>query len=148
MQVRTGGPRAIVLGLPQPITKNRWKDDLVDDAVSLGWDVTHLPAGEVSCEQVVDACKGSDLLIWARTHRHNPAGDIPGMLRRIEDAGTVTVAVHLDLYWGIPRREVTIGKTPWWSCQLVLTADGGHEAGFAERGVTHYWCPPSAVRTS
>ena len=51
--------------------------------------------------------------------------------------------MHLDLYWGIPRREVTIGKTPWWSCQLVLTADGGHEAGFAERGVTHYWCPPA-----
>jgi hypothetical protein len=63
------------------------------------------------------------------------------MLRRIEDAGTVTVALHLDLYWGIVHRQSAIGQHPWWSCQHVFTADGGKRP-WRQRGVNHHWLPP------
>lgn len=137
------GPRAVVLGIPQPIGTNRWKDDLADDASSLGWDVTHIPARGAPIDAVVDLCRGADLLIWARTHQHDPAGDAEVMLRRVEDAGCATVGLHMDLYWGIPRRESRIGIDPFWTCQGVFTADGGREGDFADRWVNHHWCPPA-----
>lgn len=137
------GPRAVILGCPQPMNRNRWKDGLAEEAEALGWDVTHIPAKGIRCEDVVRVCRGADLLIWARTHHHQPAGDIHGMLRAIEDTGTGTVALHLDKYFGVPHREARIGEHPWWTCQTVWTADGGHERDFAARGIPHYWCPPA-----
>lgn len=134
--------RALLLGAPRPLHLNRWKDDLAEGGDLLGWDITHVPARDIPADDVVRLAKGMDLLIWARTHGHNPTGDIAAMLRRIEDAGTFTVALHLDLYWGIPRREVEIGVHPWWSCQHVFTADGGAR-DWLGRGVNHHWLPPA-----
>lgn len=138
--------RCIVLGAPRPLHLNRWKDCLTEGAQDLGWNVQHLPARSIPTADVVRACKGADMLIWARTHGHVPDGDIGRMLCEIEDAGTATVALHLDLYWGIPRREQQIGVDPWWSCQWVFTADGGHQEQFLARGVNHRWLPPPLGR--
>lgn len=133
--------KVLLLGHPRPLVANRWKDDLAEAGELLGWDVTHIPVRDVPAEDVVRQAKGADLLIWARTHGHDPVGDMAGMLRRIEDTGTATVALHLDLYWGIGRRETQIGVHPWWTCQYVFTADGGRR-DWAGRGVNHFWCPP------
>lgn len=138
--------RVIVLGAPRPLHLNRWKDCLTEGGQDLGWDMVHLPARDIPAEHVVTACRGADMLIWARTHGHNPTGDIPRMLCAIEDAGTTTVGLHLDLYWGIRSREPQIGMDPWWSCQWVFTADGGHQAEFLARGVNHRWLPPPLGR--
>jgi hypothetical protein len=140
--------RVVVLGIPQPLNACRWKDDLCEEAGALGWNVMHLPTKGTSCDTVVQACTGADLLIWARTHGHNPRGDVRGMLRRVEDGGTVTVGLHMDKYWGVPHREAQVGVSPWWSCQYVFTADGGNEARFAARGVTHRWCPPAVAAST
>lgn len=144
--MRGGAVRCIVLGAPRPLHLNRWKDCLTEGGQDLGWDMLHLPARDIPAAEVVNACRGADMLIWARTHGHQPAGDIPGMLCAIEDAGTATVALHLDLYWGIPHREAQIGVDPWWSCQFVFTADGGHQPKFLARGINHYWLPPPLGR--
>lgn len=64
------------------------------------------------------------------------------MLCEVEEGGCVTAAVHLDLYWGLGRRENEIGVDPWWSCQFVFTADGGHQDEFRSRGVNHRWLSP------
>ena len=144
--MKGGAVRVIVLGAPRPLHLNRWKDCLTEGAQDLGWDVLHLPARGIPAEDVVRACKGADMLIWARTHGHQPIGDIGAMLCRIEDEGTATVGVHLDLYWGIARREQQIGVDPWWSCQWVFTADGGHQEQFLARGVNHRWLPPPLGR--
>ncbi|MCI3240287.1 glycosyltransferase family protein [Streptomyces spinosisporus] len=138
--------RVVVLGAPRPLHLNRWKDCLTEGGTELGWDMLHLPARDIPAEEVVAACRGADLLIWARTHGHNPTGDIPRMLCAIEDNGTATVGLHLDLYWGIRGREPQIGMDPWWSCQWVFTADGGHQAEFLARGVNHRWLPPPLGR--
>lgn len=133
--------RVLLLGAPRPITTNRWKDDAAEAGEALGWQVTHLPARGPSTGDVLRAACGADLFLWMRTHGHVPDGPVGDMLRRIEDAGTPTVGVHLDLYWGIRRREAQIGVDPWWSCQWVFTADGGPRP-WRGRGVNHFWCPP------
>lgn len=134
--------RVLLLGAPRPLTANRWKDDIAESGQTLGWQVNHVPANAVTTGQVVDLARGCDLLLWARTHRHDPDGDITTMLRKVEAAGTVTVGLHLDLYWGVARREAEIGQHPWWSCQWVFTADGGPRP-WASRGVNHHWLPPA-----
>jgi len=136
--------RVVVLGAPRAAAEDCWKDDLALGCEALGWQTVHLPARGIPVEDVVRSCRGADLFIWARTHGHDPRGDAVAMLRRIEDAGTVTVGLHLDLYWTLRGREPRVGNQPWWTSQFVFTADGGPEsaARFAERGVNHYWCPP------
>jgi hypothetical protein len=132
--------RLLLLGYPD---SKSWKWDIADAATRLGWHTTHLPARGITADDVVRQAKEADILLWARTHGHQPDGDIAAMLRRVEDAGTVTVGLHLDLYWGIGRRETQIGADPWWTCQWVWTADGGPR-DWAGRGVNHRWCPPAA----
>lgn len=136
--------KVVVLGAPRRPEEDVWKDDLAEGCEALGWTTTHLPARQIPVERVINECKGADLLIWARTHGHDPRGNATAMLRRIEAAGTTTVGIHLDLYWTLPGREPRVGNQPWWSCQHVFTADGGAESAkrFAERGVNHHWCPP------
>lgn len=119
----------------------RWHDDAHDGAVALGWEVDFLRVRDVPAEDIIRAAKGADMLLWLRTHNHNLRGDGYAMLRRIEDTGTVTVGLHLDLYWGIRQREQRIGKEPWWTAQHVFTADGGAR-NWAGKGVNHHWCPP------
>ena len=131
-----------MLGLPRPPGADSWKSDLVEGCAALGWTVVHLPARGIPVDHVERMCRGADLLIWARTHGHDPAGDAAAMLRRIEDRGTTTVGIHLDLYWTLPGREDRVGAQPWWTSQHVFTADGGHQDEFAARGVNHHWCPP------
>lgn len=130
-----------ILGAPRPLHLNRWKDDIAEGAAELGWTVTHWPARGPEAADVVRQAKGCDLFLWARTHGHRPTGNTDAMLRRIEAGGTPTVGLHLDLYWGIPRRQAEIGHDPWWSCQTVYTADGG-ERPWKRRGVNHRWLPP------
>jgi hypothetical protein len=120
---------------------NAWKDCAAQDAAALGWSVVHVEARDIPADEVARLCRGADMLLWMRTHGARPSGDVAGMLRRVEDAGTVTVGLHLDLYWGIARREAEIGQDPFWSCQWVFTADGG-ERDWPGRGVNHFWCPP------
>lgn len=137
--------RVVVLGIPLPPGDNRWKDEMCEGGQELGWDVTHVPARGSQCADVVRLCKGADIFIWAMTHGHNPSppSSVEHMLRTIEAGGTRTVALHMDLYWGIPARERKIGRMPWWTCQFVFTADGGHQREFFGRKVNHFWMPPA-----
>lgn len=133
--------RIVLLGALRGLRENRWKNDAEEGAQHLGWDVTHVNARGIPDREVVRLCRGADALVWMRTHGHDPTGDVAGMLRRVEDMGVATVGLHLDLYWGIPRREQQIGRHPWWTCQHIFTADGG-DRGWKTRRVNHHWCPP------
>lgn len=141
--------KMVLLGVPGvALHLNRWKDDLCESAVDeLGWEVVHLPAKGIHVDDVVRQVKeGADMFMWSRTHNWNPDGDAYTMLRRIEDLGVPTVAHHMDLYFGVDKRQDMIGIDPWWSAQYVFTADGGHDKEFAAKGVNHTWCPPAMNR--
>lgn len=134
----------LVLGAPDLAGAHYelWHDDVVAGCVDLGWRTDFIRIRDAPVDDVVRAAKGADVLLWLRTQSHNPRGDAVSMLRRIEQAGTVTVGMHMDLYWGIQARERRIGAEAWWSCQHVYTADGAAR-DWAGRGVNHHWCPPA-----
>lgn len=134
--------RLVLLGVHAGLSENRWKVDLAEGAEALGWSVKHLPARGIPADDVVRACRKATIFIWARTHNHEVDGSAASMLQRIEERGTATVGVHMDLYWGLPRRQRWIGVHPWWSCQYIFTADGGPR-DWAGRGVNHHWLPPA-----
>lgn len=129
------------LGTPG-LSPDSWQLDLGIDAHRIGWKVDVMRVQYSTVDDIVTAARGKDILLWTYTHRYEPRGDALTMLRRIEDAGTKTVGIHLDLYWGIPQREGRIGKNPWWSCQYIYTSDGG-ERNWSSRGVNHRWLPPA-----
>lgn len=137
--------KVVVLGIPLPPGDNRWKDEMCEGGQELGWEVTHVAAKGIDVNKVVQLCKGADILIWAMTHGHmpSPPSGVEKMLRQVEAGGTRTVALHMDLYWGIPNRDRKIGRMPWWTCQFVFTADGGHQREFTSRKVNHFWMPPA-----
>ncbi|AVP41362.1 glycosyltransferase [Streptomyces phage Yara] len=135
--------RVVVLGAPRGLQENRWKDDIAEAAVALGWEADHIEARGALTDDVVRLCEGADLFIWGRTHAHDPVGDAHKMLSDIERNGTPTVGIHMDLYWGVPNRIERVGNEPWWSCQYVFTADGGNQDLFESREVNHFWMPPA-----
>jgi hypothetical protein len=132
--------KLVLLGNPDP---GSWKWDVAEAAEALGWDTVHLAARDIPTRTVENAADGADLLIWARTHKHNPLGDASQMITRIAKNGTKTVGIHLDLYWGHPKREPSIGADAWWLCQSTWTADGGNRPWWT-RGVRHHWLQPAA----
>lgn len=133
--------KLLLLGAPQ-LGGDCWHDDIAAEARVLGWDVDYRQVKGLPVDDAVQLAKDADLLLWARTHSHDPDGDAVAMLREIEERGTVTVGVHLDLYWTLPGREAQIGVRPWWSCQRIYTADGGPR-DWVGKGVSHRWCPPA-----
>ena len=134
-------PHLLLLGAPQ-LGGDCWHDDIAAEAQALGWRCDYIQVKDRPTDDIVQQAKGADLVLWARTHRHEPDGDAAAMLRAVEDQGAVTVGLHLDLYWGLPRREAQIGVHPWWSAQHIYTADGG-ERPWTAKGVNHRWCPPA-----
>lgn len=65
------------------------------------------------------------------------------MLDTAKRQGIPTIAYHLDRYWGLGwEREQIMGR-PFFSCDYVFTADGGHDDEFHEAGINHHWLPPA-----
>lgn len=84
-----------------------------------------------------------DLVLWTRTW-HLPDFDQLGALAALADAGVPTVGYHLDRWWGLPR-EHQVADEPFFRCDLMITADGGHDERWAEAGVNHLWLPPGVL---
>lgn len=102
-----------------------WKSD-VDFVLwtRTGWDYT--------------ACGyGSQYEAMALQHR---------FVTRMIKMGVPTVAYHLDLFWGLNPARVAILDEPFFFCDLVCTADGGHQPEFEAKGINHVWFPPGVSR--
>lgn len=86
-----------------------------------------------------------DLVIWTTTTRmaamigHQTQWR---MLAAARQAGKLTVGFHLDRWWGL-ERETAVWNSPFFRCDHVFTADGGHQKEFAEVGVNHHWLSPA-----
>lgn len=74
-------------------------------------------------------------ILWTPAHL---AGDVPGAVF----GELPVVGYHLDKWWGL-RREAQLIASAFPRCDLVVTADGGHEERWAELGVRHRWLPPA-----
>jgi hypothetical protein len=88
------------------------------------------------------------MVLW--THTHGFANEAfhdrqDAMLDGLRDIGIPSVAYHLDRWWGLEREHQV--SEPYFQCDLVCTADGGHDAEWASIGVNHVWMPPAMVHT-
>lgn len=97
---------------------------------------------------------GADMILWTRTGwdwpavgwTHDEARDaMRAMLLNAAEEGIVTVGFHLDRWWGL-NREGQVLDEPFFQCDYVFTADGGHDAEWAAVGVNHCWLPPAVSR--
>lgn len=86
-----------------------------------GWDWNH-----------VFGSKDGDAIAHARQYR---------MLDWLRRRHIPSVAFHLDR-WVDLDREYQIAAEPFFSCDLVITADGGNDDRFKALGINHYWMPP------
>lgn len=92
-----------------------------------------------------------DLVLWTRTgwdwgaivpgkaeQAHSEQHD---MLQIARETGVATCGFHLDRWWGLDRQG-QVRDEPFFRCDLVVTADGGHDGEWADAGVNHVWMPP------
>jgi len=99
-------------------------------------------------EALIADIRNVDLILWTRTadlaaqigHRTQLR-----LLSTAKSVGVPTVAFHLDRWWGL-NREASVWEEPFFRCQYVITADGGHQDEFASVGVNHFWLPPAVSR--
>lgn len=86
------------------------------------------------------------VFLWTRTGdlaaKSGPYEAQVGMLERFRGAGIPSVGYHLDRWWGLDRQG-QIADEAFFCCDLMCTADGGHDAEWAQAGVDHRWFPPA-----
>lgn len=108
-----------------------------------------------SWSMIIDLIINSDvdLILWTRTgwdwhsvfgrpDSNEVAKDAQGqMLKLARRLNIPTVGYHLDIWFGL-EREHLVNTERFFSCDVVITADGGHDEEFAGKGVEHVWFPP------
>ncbi len=84
-----------------------------------------------------------DVVVWTRTGWNPPVphDEQYAMLDAARDMGILTLGCHLDRWIGL-EREGQVDEEPYFRCQVMATADGGHPEAWAQRGIDHRWFPP------
>ena len=122
-------------------------ENLIRDALTrgLGHEVENIQENLATLEQLKRATALNDIFLWVRTPGwlQVPDAGMFALLDSLKVRGIPTVSIHLDKFWGIPDREVLIGKIPFWKTQFVFTADGSKDPEFWGRGVNHHWMRPA-----
>jgi len=76
---------------------------------ALGHEVIRLQEGKVNTEQVFNAAKNSQLLVWVHTHgwRTPIVGKYTtaGVFTRLKELGIPSITYHLDLWFGLERQK-------------------------------------------
>lgn len=85
-----------------------------------------------------------DLVLWTRTWPLMPE---PKRALRVVKGRIPIVGYHLDRWWGLKReQEITSQRSEFFDlCDVLCTADGGHDELWAGAGITHWWYPPGVL---
>lgn len=84
-----------------------------------------------------------DFGLWTHTHGFAPPRTHPRQarfLQAVRARGVPTVGYHLDRWFDLDREPQL--EEPFFTCDLVCTADGGNQERFAALGIAHAWYPP------
>lgn len=109
-----------------------------------GHDVTELAEADAATWAMLAnpvASRPVELVIW--TTARQPHASAVDALR--SSGRPPLVGYHLDRWWGL-RRQREMQTSPFFSCDLLVTADGGHESDWAAAGIRHRWLPPAVDR--
>jgi hypothetical protein len=85
----------------------------------------------------------ADFVLWVTTHDYAPPRSYPEQRQFLAEmrGRTPVVGYHLDVWWELAR-EHRVREAPFFTADLVVTADGGHGDRWAEAGVNHRYMPP------
>lgn len=113
---------------------------------SLGWDVIQAQEDELRGRATWTAlwqrAHEADLVLYTTTHRWGlPPDQARTLWSSLRARAIPTAALHLDLFFGIPARERTIGDHPLFQVQDVFTADGDPHP-WSSYGIRHHWLRP------
>lgn len=86
-----------------------------------------------------------DFVLWTTTHDYAPPETFPDQREFLRRCQVPVVGYHLDLWWGLDR-EHRIHESPFFTIDLVCTADGGHDDQWEKAGVNHAWFQPGVSR--
>ena len=122
--------------------------------LSHGWDVRSVQENDRWCwsDLAANGPGDVDFVLWTRTgwdydHLLGPGGDKMvkawqhQFLRLCRLHGIPTVGYHLDV-WRRLEREHQVEEEPFFSCSLLVTADGSDERWWMDKGVNHVWFLP------
>lgn len=109
-----------------------------------GWDVVQVQENRVDAWEKLKVEDHFDLVLWTHTGWDPP---IPEELQRSaveahKERSTPIVGYHLDRWWGLSRQPQVDQEPFFRECDLMITADGGHQAEFEAAGIRHVWMPP------
>jgi len=84
-----------------------------------------------------------DFILWTRTNwgRDDQVEQMKFLLAA-QRANVPVVGYHLDIWWGL-QRQYEVYREPFFTVDLLVTADGGHDDLWASNGVNHVWFPPA-----
>lgn len=86
-----------------------------------------------------------EAVIWTHTqgfNKQNAHVEQRELLRKALKVNIPTVQYHLDRWWGLSREHL-VHEEPAFDCDIVCTADGGHQEEWESIGVDHRWFPPA-----
>jgi len=82
-----------------------------------------------------------DFVLWTRTW-NEPSYGADRTVAHLKAQSIPIVGYHLDRWWGL-EREQEIGTTPFFTADILCTADGGNQQRWEDAGITHWWFPPA-----
>lgn len=108
-----------------------------------GHEVTEYQENEpVAWANLANEWRLYDFVLWTRTW------DVPALsdpVMRAMKGSVPIIGYHLDRWWGLAReREIGTQAFFRW-CDVICTADGGHDQQWADAGITHWWYPPGVL---
>ena len=125
------------------------ENELLDALLRLKVDVSTFQENELlSWESLIPELtrRNFDLVMWTSTEAYaNKVGSLIQyqMLDAAKRAGIPVIGYHLDRFIGLANREETIPTRPFFSVDMLYTADGGHGHEWELLGVKHRWMPPA-----
>lgn len=110
----------------------------------LGHEVIQLQENRTSEQQILEACRGSQIFQWTHTHSYPALGSIQ-MVQQIREMGAKSFSYHLDRYWGIGSRENDYLRHPSFHLDYFFSTDGGNDDKWKAAGINHHWLLPGVV---
>jgi hypothetical protein len=96
---------------------------------------------QVDWSTLAKKCDDVSFVLWTSTHDYAPRATYPEQRQFLADCPVPTVGYHLDVWHGLSRAH-RVSEAPFFKVNLLVTADGGHDAEWAEAGVNHRFMPP------
>jgi hypothetical protein len=106
-----------------------------------GLDLVRHQEDEVDWDRLAAEVADADFVLW--THTEGLAGPqtYDAQRRFLDSVEVPTAVLHLDLWHGLGREHL-VRESPHFRCDVVCTADGGHDDAWKAAGVNHHWLPP------